>query len=84
MEANPLYGRPWNISGRFNTFEEADKKRKELQTKEDLQVKVRKRQDGYVVKTRSTIVEKKKEAATSRKKSRRKDKNFYKNTGGQE
>jgi len=77
MEANPLFGRPWNIVGRFNTFEEADKKRKQLQSKENLQVKVKKLKENYVVKARSTIVEPKKEK--KRGKSKRKDKNFYKN-----
>jgi hypothetical protein len=77
MEANPLFGRPWNIVGRFNTFEEADKKRKQLQSKENLQVKVKKLKENYVVKARSTITEPKKE--NKRTKSRRKDKNFYKN-----
>ena len=58
MEANPLHGRPWKISGRFSSFEEADKKRKQLSTKKNLQVKVKKLQESYVVKTRSTIMEK--------------------------
>jgi hypothetical protein len=30
MEANALFGRPWKTAGRFNTFEEADNKRKQL------------------------------------------------------
>ncbi len=34
MEANPLFGRPWDIIGRFNTFEAADFKRKQLQKKD--------------------------------------------------
>ena len=72
MEANPLYGRPWKISGRFNTFEEANKKRKKLQQEENLQVKVKKLLENYVVKTRSTLVE------PHRNKSKRKNKNFYK------
>ena len=77
MEANPLFGRPWNIIGRFNTFEGADKKRKQLQDKQDLQAKVKKLKEKYVVKARSTIVEPKKKK--KRDKSMRKDKNFYKN-----
>ena len=72
MEADSLYGRPWKISGRFNTFEEADKKRKKLQKEENLQVKVKKLLENYVVKTRSTLVE------PTRNKGKRKDKNFYK------
>ena len=57
MEANPLHGRPWKISGRFETFEGADKKRKQLSSEKNLQVKVKKQLNGYVVKTRSTVVE---------------------------
>tara|TARA_R110000824_G_scaffold328073_1_gene514912 strand:- start:1059 stop:1316 length:258 start_codon:yes stop_codon:yes gene_type:complete len=72
MEADPLYGRPWKISGRFNTFKEADKKRKKLQKEENLQVKVKKLLENYVVKTRSTIVHE------NRNKSKRRNKNFYK------
>ena len=77
MEANPLYKRPWDIVARFSTFEEADKKRNQLKKEEDLQVKVKKQLTGYVVKARSTIIEEKK-----RTKSRRKDKNFYKQKVG--
>jgi len=72
MEANPLFGRPWNIIGRFNTFEEADVRRKKLQNKENLQVKVKKLKENYVVKTRSTFV------TPKHNKGKRKDKNFYK------
>ncbi len=72
MEANPLYGRPWGKAGRFSTFEEADNFRKILSSKKDLQVKVKKLLEGYVVKTRSTIVDKpKKEKKRSRKKQRK-------------
>ena len=72
MEANPLFGRPWKISGRFNSFEEADKKRKQLSSEKNLQVKVKKLAEFFVVKTRSTIVEKpKKEEKKSRKKQRK-------------
>ena len=76
MEANPLFKRPWDIVGRFNTFEEADKKRKQLQNKQNLQVKVKKLKENYVVKTRSTVVNE------NRNKSKRKNKNFYKTKGG--
>ena len=75
MEANPLFGRPWNIIGRFNTFEEADRKRKQLQNKQNLQVKVKKLKENYVVKTRSTVVDE------NRNKSKRKNKDFYKKWG---
>ena len=57
MEANPLFGRPWKIAGRFETFEGADRKRKQLSSEKNLQVKVKKQLNGYVVKTRSTVVE---------------------------
>ena len=57
MEADPLFGRPWKIAGRFDTFEGADKKRKQLSSNKNLQVKVKKQLNGYVVKTRSTVVE---------------------------
>ena len=76
MEANPLFGRPWDIIGRFNTFEGADIKRKQLQDKQNLQVKVKKLKENYVVKTRSTVVNE------NRNKSKRKNKNFYKTKGG--
>ena len=60
MEANPLYERPWEIAGRFKTFEQADQKRNQLKEKNNLQAKVKKQATGYVVKVRSTIVKKKK------------------------
>ena len=47
-------GPSWNITSRFATFEEADRKRQELLNEEDLQVKIqwmRKRND-FAVKTR--------------------------------
>tara|TARA_R110000851_G_scaffold165347_3_gene310292 strand:+ start:797 stop:1048 length:252 start_codon:yes stop_codon:yes gene_type:complete len=71
MEAELHNGRPWKISGRFSTFEEADKRRKKLQKEENLQVKVKKLLENYVVKTRSAVVE------PRRNKGKRKDKNFY-------
>ena len=42
MEADPSFGRPWKIAGRFDTFEGADKKRKQLSSNKNLQVKVKK------------------------------------------
>jgi hypothetical protein len=49
-------GPPWNIVGRFPTFDEADQRRLELTIEENLQVKVRwMRTDlrgDFVVKTR--------------------------------
>jgi len=54
MEADPLFGRPWTIAGRFDTFESADKKRKQLSSNKNLQVKVKRQLKGFVVKTRST------------------------------
>ena len=69
MEANPLFGRPWKIAGRFETFEGADRKRKQLSSEKNLQVKVKKQLNGYVVKTRSTNTEEPKRL--SRKKQRK-------------
>ena len=82
MEAetkSPLHDRPWKIIGRFDEFEKADKVRKECLEKEDLQAKVKKLKDKYVVKTRSTVVEKKKEKKKEKKrnKGRRRDRSFY-------
>ena len=61
MEANALFGRPWKVEGRFDSFEAADEKRKQLAEQKDIQVKVKKQLKGFVVKTRSTIVEEVKE-----------------------
>ena len=69
MEANPLFGRPWKIAGRFDTFESADEKRKQLSSNKNLQVKVKKQLKGFVVKTRSTSVDEPKRL--SRKKQRK-------------
>jgi len=69
---SPLYGRPWKSVARFDTFEKADKTRKKYLKEKDLQAKVKKLKDVYVVKTRSTVVDPK------RNKSKRRDKNFYK------
>ena len=68
MEANTLFGRPWKIAGRFDTFEAADKKRKQLSSEKNLQVKVKKQLKGFVVKTRSTVVQPQVEERRSRKK----------------
>ena len=69
MEADPLFGLPWKIAGRFDTFEGADKKRKQLSSNKNLQVKVKKQLKGFVVKTRSTSAEQPKRL--SRKKQRK-------------
>ena len=71
MEANTLFGRPWKTAGRFNTFEEADNKRKQLSSDKNLQVKVKRQVKGFVVKTRSTVVEPQVEEKKSRKKQRK-------------
>ena len=68
MEANILFGRPWKIAGRFDTFEAADEKRNQLSSDKNLQVKVKKQIKGFVVKTRSTVVEPQVEEKKSRKK----------------
>ena len=75
MEAevkSPLHGRPWKNVAHFDTFEKADKVRKKYLKEKNLQAKVKKLKDNYVVKTRSTIVD------TARNKSKRRDENFYK------
>jgi len=69
MEADPLFGRPWKIAGRFDTFEGADKKRKQLSSNKNLQVKVKKQLKGFVVKTRSTSLQQ--PTRLSRKKQRK-------------
>ena len=71
MEANSLFGRPWKVAGRFDTFEAADKKRKQLSSEKNLQVKVKKQLKGFVVKTRSTVIETQVEERRSRKKQRK-------------
>ena len=71
MEANTLFGRPWKIAGRFDTFEAADKKRNQLSSNKNLQVKVKKQLKGIVVKTRSVEVDPPKEERKSRKKQRK-------------
>ena len=78
MEANTLFGRPWKIAGRYNSFEEADRKRKQLAQQKDIQVKVKKQVESFVVKTRSTIIEEVKEVVvekSSRKKQRKERRN---------
>jgi len=47
-------GRPWKITARFATFEEADHKRQELLNEEELQVKIQwmRKRDDFAVKTR--------------------------------
>ena len=71
MEANGLFGRPWKVAGRFDTYEAADKKRKQLSSEKNLQVKVKKQLKGFVVKTRSTVIETQVEDRRSRKKQRK-------------
>ena len=71
MEASILFGRPWKIAGRFDTFEAADKRRKQLSSKKNLQVKVKKQLKGFVVKTRSTVIELQIGERLSRKKPRK-------------
>ena len=71
MEANGLFGRPWKVTGRFDTFEAADRKRKQLSSEKNLQVKVKKQLKGFVVKTRSTVDQSQVEDRRSRKKQRK-------------
>ena len=71
MEANGLFGRPWKVAGRFDTFEAADRKAKATVLRKNLQVKVKKQLKGFVVKTRSTVVQPQVEERRSRKKQRK-------------
>ena len=57
MEASTLFGRPWRIEGRFDTFEAADMERKKLSLDKNLQVKVKKQLKGFVVKVRLNLEE---------------------------
>tara|TARA_R110000824_G_scaffold24497_2_gene86224 strand:+ start:521 stop:772 length:252 start_codon:yes stop_codon:yes gene_type:complete len=68
---DPLCGRPWKNAARFKTFEKADEDRNKRLKEKNLQVKIKKLKEQYVVKVRSTIVE------AHRNKSKRKNKNFY-------
>ena len=68
---DPLYGRPWKNAAYFKVFEKADEDRKKRLKEKNLEVKVKKLKERYVVKVRSTIVE------AHRNKSKRKNKNFY-------
>ena len=74
MEANSLFGRPWNDVARYDSFEEADKKRKQLSQDKELQVKIKKQLKGFVVKTRSTVVEQPKPEVIEKKQSDRPNK----------
>ncbi len=67
MEANSLFGRPWNDVARYDSFEEADKKRKQLSQDKELQVKIKKQLKGFVVKARSTVVEQPKQEVREKK-----------------
>ena len=71
MEANAICGRPWKVAGRFDSFEAADEKRNQISSNKNLQVKVKKQLKGFVVKTRSTLVEPQVEEKQSRKKQRK-------------
>jgi len=57
---NPFFEKPWNNDSFHNSYEEADKRRNLLKDEKDLQVKVKKLSERFVVKTRSIkMVEKK-------------------------
>jgi hypothetical protein len=57
---NPFFEKPWNSDSFYNTYEEADERRNSLKDEEDLQVKVKRLSQRFVVKTRSIkIVEEK-------------------------
>lgn len=74
MEANSLFGRPWNDVARYDSFEEADKKRKQLAQDKELQVKIKKQLKGFVVKARSIVVEQPKQEVREKKQSARPNK----------
>lgn len=57
MEANSLFGQPWTDVGCFSSYDEADRKRKQLSKEDNLQVKIKKQVKGFVVKTRQTLIE---------------------------
>ena len=64
---NPFFEKPWNSDSFYSTYEEANDRRNSLKDEEDLQVKVKRLSQRFVVKTRSIkVVE---------KKSKKKDKN---------
>ena len=66
---NELHGKPWKIKERFVNFKDADNLRKKmLETEENLQVKVKRSSNGFLVKIRSTIIEKKNKKTRKRKK----------------
>ena len=74
MEANSLFGRPWNDVARYNSFEEADRKRKQLSQDKELQVKIKKQLKGFVVKARSTVMEEPKQEVREKNQSDRRNK----------
>ena len=74
MEANSLFGQPWTDVGCFSSYDEADRKRKQLSQDKELQVKVKKQLKGFVVKARSTVVEQPKPEAREKNQSDRRNK----------
>lgn len=74
MEANSLFGRPWNDVARYDSFEEADKKRKQLAQDKELQVKIKKQLKGFIVKARSIVVEQPKQEVREKKQTARPNK----------
>ena len=68
-------GPPWNIVARYENFDDAAKKRKELSEDKDYQVKIHwlRKSDRFAVKTRmDPEVIRKKEKAKRKKKRRKK------------
>jgi len=79
------HGQPWDIIGRFSTFEGADTLRNGvlLAAENTLEVKVKKRADGFVVKSRSIEPEEKKPRKNKKNKKKGQKmtkKTEYKNT----
>tara|TARA_R110000824_G_scaffold240420_1_gene429059 strand:- start:20 stop:235 length:216 start_codon:yes stop_codon:yes gene_type:complete len=66
MTENPLFEKPWNNDSFYKTYEEANQRRESLKDEEDLQIKIKKLAERFVVKTRSAKVAEKKN--TKRKK----------------
>ena len=57
---NAFFEKPWNNDGFYKTYQEADQRREFLKDEENLQVKVKKLSNRFVVKTRNTKLPEKK------------------------
>jgi hypothetical protein len=68
---NPFFEKPWHNDGFFKTYQEANQRRELLKDEEDLQVKVKKLSDRFVVKTRNIKLPEKKVKKKDRDANRR-------------